>query len=74
MKEEVIRAFLSFLLCVVLVLLITVVNFYYFMNHHFVSYCEEIVNQAGQQIESVLHKMEVFSEPGAVAFLRFPAL
>lgn len=58
-EKEVIRAFLSFLLCVVLVLLITVVNFYYFMNHHFVSYCEEIVNQAGQQIESVLHKMEV---------------
>lgn len=58
-QRQLFLAFLSFLLCLALVIVVTIVNFYQFLNNYFVLYCDEIVKQAGTQIESVLHKLDV---------------
>ena len=58
-QRQLLLAFMGFLTAMILIILITVVNFYYFLNNHIMKYGEEIVKQAGVQIDNTLHKLEV---------------
>jgi len=67
-QNEIVIGFMGLLLCVVLIFLVTVANFIVFLNNHFTSYSEEIIKQAGIQVENALYRMELSRKQVLVSF------
>ena len=51
------RTFILFALGVIVVFMISLVNFYLFLSHHYVTYCDNVLSQTKSQIDNVLSKM-----------------
>lgn len=51
------RTFILFASGVIVVFVISLVNFYLFLSHHYVTYCDNVLSQTKSQVDNVLCKM-----------------
>ncbi len=53
------RTFILFAMGVIVVFIISLANFYLFLSHHYVTYCDNVLSQTKSQIDNVLGKMSL---------------